>query len=269
MGCVVNGEDAARVRQYAERGEVKTMDMILAVLASRKNTTKQAIIGELASLDPYFKMAYHEAKRVVSSHVSVLEASRLLNSATRGNSIAMDFQATVLASRGKVTKQKIYFDMQVMNPEKKTILHAAAESGHNAAHVAARYGHLEFASLLVKRGAWLDLPNRWHMTKIHTATKYKQHRVMRYLIGRRVNIDKRMHSGETALHLAVRNDDTRGVRILLDAGMRTNTANMAGCSAFDIAVSENKLGALAALQGHRGFNPRTPVFRPFESEGSR
>ncbi|RYP80698.1 hypothetical protein DL770_006112 [Monosporascus sp. CRB-9-2] len=185
MGCVINSEDAARVRRYAEKGEVKTMDTILAVLGSRKNTIKQAIIGELARLDPDFKMAYREAKLVASSHVSALEESRLLNCVARGNSIAIDVQTTVIASGGKVTKGIIYYDMRAMNHEKKAILHAAAESGHSdvvnrkptglsqqthcqpllffnkrntngdsAAHVAARYGHSEFVSILVKRGAW-------------------------------------------------------------------------------------------------------------------
>ncbi|RYP49689.1 hypothetical protein DL768_004625 [Monosporascus sp. mg162] len=139
-------------------------------------------------------MAYREVKLVVSSHVSVLEASRRLNCAALGNSIAMDFQTQVLVSCGQVTKGITYFDI------------------------------------------------------------YCEHEVIRYLIGRRVDIDGRTFSGETAPHVAVRNNDARGVQIVRDVGVRPDTANMAGRSAFDIAVSENKLGAVAVLQEHRGSN---------------
>ncbi|RYO77965.1 hypothetical protein DL766_007209 [Monosporascus sp. MC13-8B] len=237
----VNREDAARVVRYSSSGEGKVLNTILAQSDLRRS--------QAAGL----------------FHVIVLEAKRLLDFALQGNTLAMDFYAKTLASRGETTRSVIYSDSQAVDPEKKSVLHAAAEGGQNDI---AKYMACEVCPL-TPRDPKDDATKRGINKQNYESQQYKQHEVMRYLIRRCVDIDKRTLSGKTALHIAVRNDDARVVQILLDAGIRIVTKDMGGRTAFDIAVYEKKPGAAAALQARRGFNPRAPVFRPFEFEGCR
>lgn len=133
--------------------------------------------------------------------------------------------------------------------------HAQARSGDGfpALGLAVFFGQVRCAALLLGAGADPDAAanNPMRVAPIHAACAQSDEalacRLVRLLLAFAVDLDARQQAGWTALHAAAHRDYADLVALLRSAGADPQLRNDAGVDALDIARSEGKQAALAAL----------------------
>lgn len=117
------------------------------------------------------------------------------------------------------------------------------QHGNTALHVACEQGRFDCANDMIslvcskKLTQLFEIQNWRGLTCLHTATLHRQHRLMKLLIkkGMDLNIQEGT-SGKTALHIAVELHDVTAVTLLLTKGANVDAAMLNGCTALHLAV---------------------------------
>lgn len=120
--------------------------------------------------------------------------------------------------------------------------------GYTALHLAAYFGQLEIARLLLGRGADPNAValNESRVTPLHSAVAARHRDTASLLLALGGSPNAVQHGGWTALHAAARNGDEAIVDMLLLRGADPTRVSDDGKTAIDLAV-ENGYGALAGL----------------------
>ncbi len=130
---------------------------------------------------------------------------------------------------------------------------ARSGDGFPALGLAVFFGQVRAAALLLAAGADPDAvaDNPMRVAPIHSACAQADEvlacRLVHLLLAFAVDLDARQQAGWTALHAAAHRDCAELVALLRSAGADLQLRNDAGLDAFDIARSEGKAAALAAL----------------------
>ncbi len=101
------------------------------------------------------------------------------------------------------------------NPASLWCRNLARPHGYTALHEAAKYGHLEFASLLLEYGANVNAQTRMGITPLHEATSLLQDTMVELLLAHGANPNAASDCGLTPLHWAAMNGNTIIVAHLL------------------------------------------------------
>jgi ankyrin repeat protein len=120
--------------------------------------------------------------------------------------------------------------------------------GYTALHLAAYYGQMEVARLLLGRGADPNAValNESRVTPLHCAVAAKHRDTASLLLALGASSNAVRHGGWTPLHVAARNGDEAIVDMLVLRGADPTRANDDGKTAVDLA-EENGHAALAKL----------------------
>ncbi|MGD0248821.1 MAG: ankyrin repeat domain-containing protein, partial [Candidatus Limnocylindrales bacterium] len=120
--------------------------------------------------------------------------------------------------------------------------------GYTALHLAACFGQMEVARLLLGRGADPNAValNESRVTPLHSAVAAKHRDTASLLLALGASPNAIQHGGWTALHTAARDGDQAIVDMLLLRGADATRAADDGKTAIDLA-EENGHGALAKL----------------------
>lgn len=95
--------------------------------------------------------------------------------------------------------------------------------GYSALHLAARFGHVDAAKLLLDNGATLDIKSlATGGTPLHTAASAHQLDMAKLLLKRKANLEVFDKAGSTPLMLAVFQADDDMVEVLVDGGAAIN-----------------------------------------------
>lgn len=95
--------------------------------------------------------------------------------------------------------------------------------GYSALHLAARFGHVDAARLLLDNGATLDIKSlATGGTPLHTAASASQLDMAKFLLKRKANPEIFDKAGSTPLMLAVSRADDDMVEVLVDGGAAPN-----------------------------------------------
>jgi ankyrin repeat protein len=130
---------------------------------------------------------------------------------------------------------------------------ARSGDGFPALGLAVFFGQVRCAALLLAAGADANAAadNPMRVAPIHSACAQSDEalacRLVHLLLAFAVDPDARQQAGWTALHAAAHRDYADLVALLRSAGAELQLRNDAGLDAFDIARSEGKAAALAAL----------------------
>ncbi|KAL2078409.1 hypothetical protein ACEWY4_026094 [Coilia grayii] len=103
--------------------------------------------------------------------------------------------------------------------ESKMMVNRTTESGFTPLHIAAHYGNINVATLLLNRGAAVDFKARNDITPLHVASKRGNANMVRLLLERGARIDAKTKDGLTPLHCAARSGHEQVVRMLLERGL--------------------------------------------------
>lgn len=130
---------------------------------------------------------------------------------------------------------------------------ARSADGFPALGLAVFFGQVRCAALLLANGADPDAAadNPMRVAPIHSACAQADEalacRLVHLLLAFAVDLEARQQAGWTALHAAAHRDYPQLVALLRSAGADLASRNDAGIGAIDIARSEGKAAALAAL----------------------
>jgi ankyrin repeat protein len=121
-----------------------------------------------------------------------------------------------------------------------------AADGFTALHLAAFFGHLEAAAVLLGRGADADAPagNGSRVRPLHSAAAGGHAAIAALLLERGADPDARQHGGFVPLHSAAARGDEVTARLLLDRRADRTLRTDDGRRPVDLADPDSPLAAL-------------------------
>ncbi|XP_061564917.1 ankyrin-3-like isoform X37 [Cololabis saira] len=134
--------------------------------------------------------------------------------------------------------------------ESKMMVNRTTESGFTPLHIAAHYGNINVATLLLNRGAAVDFKARNDITPLHVASKRGNSNMVRLLLERGGKIDARTKDGLTPLHCGARSGHEQVLELLLDRGAPILSKTKNGLSPLHMATQGDHLNCVQLLLHH-------------------
>ncbi|KAM3605649.1 uncharacterized protein V6R79_002434 [Siganus canaliculatus] len=134
--------------------------------------------------------------------------------------------------------------------ESKMMVNRTTESGFTPLHIAAHYGNINVATLLLNRGAAVDFMARNDITPLHVASKRGNSNMVKLLLDRGSKIDAKTKDGLTPLHCGARSGHEQVVEILLDRGAPFLSKTKNGLSPLHMATQGDHLNCVQLLLQH-------------------
>uniref|UniRef100_A0A8C4X993 Ankyrin 2 n=1 Tax=Erpetoichthys calabaricus TaxID=27687 RepID=A0A8C4X993_ERPCA len=124
-------------------------------------------------------------------------------------------------------------------------------SGFTPLHIAAHYGNVNVATLLLNRGAAVDFTARNGITPLHVASKRGNTNMVRLLLDRGGQIDAKTRDGLTPLHCAARSGHDPAVELLLERGAPMLARTKNGLSPLHMAAQGDHVECVKHLLQHK------------------
>ncbi|XP_035388358.1 ankyrin-3 isoform X2 [Electrophorus electricus] len=134
--------------------------------------------------------------------------------------------------------------------ESKMMVNRTTESGFTPLHIAAHYGNINVATLLLNRGAAVDFMARNDITPLHVAAKRGNGNMVKLLLDRGAKIDAKTKDGLTPLHCGARSGHEQVVEMLLDRGAPILSKTKNGLSPLHMATQGDHLNCVQLLLHH-------------------
>ncbi|XP_017681477.1 PREDICTED: ankyrin-3 isoform X4 [Lepidothrix coronata] len=134
--------------------------------------------------------------------------------------------------------------------ESKMMVNRTTESGFTPLHIAAHYGNINVATLLLNRGAAVDFTARNDITPLHVASKRGNANMVKLLLDRGAKIDAKTRDGLTPLHCGARSGHEQVVEMLLDRGAPILSKTKNGLSPLHMATQGDHLNCVQLLIQH-------------------
>ncbi|XP_071249480.1 ankyrin-3-like isoform X22 [Salvelinus alpinus] len=131
--------------------------------------------------------------------------------------------------------------------ESKMMVNRTTESGFTPLHIAAHYGNINVATLLLNRGAAVDFMARNDITPLHVASKRGNSNMVKLLLDRGSKIDGKTKDGLTPLHCGARSGHEQVVEILLDRGAPILSKTKNGLSPLHMATQGDHINCVQLL----------------------
>nr|XP_019955661.1 PREDICTED: ankyrin-2 isoform X2 [Paralichthys olivaceus] len=125
------------------------------------------------------------------------------------------------------------------------------KSGFTPLHIAAHYGNVNVATLLLNRGAAVDFTARNGITPLHVASKRGNTNMVRLLLDRGSQIDAKTRDGLTPLHCAARSGHDTAVEVLLERGAPLLARTKNGLSPLHMAAQGDHVECVKHLLQHK------------------
>ncbi|NXW84110.1 ANK2 protein, partial [Alopecoenas beccarii] len=128
---------------------------------------------------------------------------------------------------------------------------AGNRSGFTPLHIAAHYGNVNVATLLLNRGAAVDFTARNGITPLHVASKRGNTNMVKLLLDRGGQIDAKTRDGLTPLHCAARSGHDQVVELLLERGAPLLARTKNGLSPLHMAAQGDHVECVKHLLQHK------------------
>ncbi|XP_038648151.1 ankyrin-2b isoform X26 [Scyliorhinus canicula] len=135
--------------------------------------------------------------------------------------------------------------------QSKMMVNRTTESGFTPLHIAAHYGNVNVATLLLNRGAAVDFTARNGITPLHVASKRGNTNMVKLLLDRGSQIDAKTRDGLTPLHCAARSGHDGAVEILLERGAPMLARTKNGLSPLHMAAQGDHVECVKHLLQHK------------------
>ncbi|XP_078792674.1 ankyrin-2b isoform X39 [Oryzias latipes] len=135
--------------------------------------------------------------------------------------------------------------------QSKMMVNRTTESGFTPLHIAAHYGNVNVATLLLNRGAAVDFTARNGITPLHVASKRGNTNMVRLLLDRGSQIDAKTRDGLTPLHCAARSGHEASVEVLLEKGAPLLARTKNGLSPLHMAAQGDHVECVKHLLQHK------------------
>ncbi|XP_051284964.1 ankyrin-2b isoform X19 [Dicentrarchus labrax] len=135
--------------------------------------------------------------------------------------------------------------------QSKMMVNRTTESGFTPLHIAAHYGNVNVATLLLNRGAAVDFTARNGITPLHVASKRGNTNMVGLLLDRGSQIDAKTRDGLTPLHCAARSGHDTSVELLLERGAPLLARTKNGLSPLHMAAQGDHVECVKHLLQHK------------------
>ncbi|XP_065110512.1 uncharacterized protein [Paramisgurnus dabryanus] len=135
--------------------------------------------------------------------------------------------------------------------QSKMMVNRTTESGFTPLHIAAHYGNVNVATLLLNRGAAVDFTARNGITPLHVASKRGNNNMIALLLDRTAQIDAKTRDGLTPLHCAARSGHDLAVEILLERGAPILARTKNGLSPLHMSAQGDHVECVKHLLQHK------------------
>uniref|UniRef100_A0A8D0D031 Ankyrin 2 n=1 Tax=Sander lucioperca TaxID=283035 RepID=A0A8D0D031_SANLU len=135
--------------------------------------------------------------------------------------------------------------------QSKMMVNRTTESGFTPLHIAAHYGNVNVATLLLNRGAAVDFTARNGITPLHVASKRGNTNMVGLLLDRGSQIDAKTRDGLTPLHCAARSGHDTAVEVLLERGAPLLARTKNGLSPLHMAAQGDHVECVKHLLQHK------------------
>ncbi|XP_059392576.1 ankyrin-2b isoform X22 [Carassius carassius] len=135
--------------------------------------------------------------------------------------------------------------------QSKMMVNRTTESGFTPLHIAAHYGNVNVATLLLNRGAAVDFTARNGITPLHVASKRGNTNMVHLLLDRGSQIDAKTRDGLTPLHCAARSGHDTAVELLLERGAPMLARTKNGLSPLHMAAQGDHVECVKHLLQHK------------------
>uniref|UniRef100_A0A8D3E7U4 Ankyrin 3 n=1 Tax=Scophthalmus maximus TaxID=52904 RepID=A0A8D3E7U4_SCOMX len=173
--------------------------------------------------------------------------SLLLENDTKGK---VRLPALHIAARKDDTKAAALLLQNDHNADVESKVRGSLSLGFTPLHIAAHYGNINVATLLLNRGAAVDFKARNDITPLHVASKRGNGNMVRLLLERGAKIDARTKDGLTPLHCGARSGHEQVVEMLLDRGAPILSKTKNGLSPLHMATQGDHLNCVQLLLHH-------------------
>lgn len=141
-------------------------------------------------------------------------------------------------------------DVQRLIERDPDLVSRFAPDGFTALHLAAFFGHVQNARLLIARGADIEAVarNPMRVRPLHSAAATRQLEISRLLVEAGADVNQPQERGFMPLHAAAQNGDVELTRLLLERGADPERATEDGRRAADFAGERGSQQVLALLE---------------------
>uniref|UniRef100_A0A671Z148 Ankyrin 3 n=1 Tax=Sparus aurata TaxID=8175 RepID=A0A671Z148_SPAAU len=126
-------------------------------------------------------------------------------------------------------------------------LDESLRKGFSPLHVAAKYGKMEVASLLLQKRAAPDAAGKSGLTPLHVAAHYDNQRVALLLLDQGASPHAAAKNGYTPLHIAAKKNQMDIGTTLLEYGADTNAVTRQGIGPIHLAAQEGSVDLVSLL----------------------
>ncbi len=125
------------------------------------------------------------------------------------------------------------------------------DEGYSLMHLAVAQSSLDMAKALYAYDVKVDLQNLWGRAALHNAIELENcHDIAVFLISKSNNLDLQDSSGQTFLHIAVKENHIKIARLLVKNGANPDWLNDCYESALDIALKNGNAEMIALLKAN-------------------
>lgn len=134
----------------------------------------------------------------------------------------------------------------------RSLVSALSDDGWTPLHLAAFFGNLEAARLLLNKGAQANArsTNSMENTPLHAAAAGRHAAVVKLLLDHGASSNARQHGGWTALHAAAQNGDLEMARMLVSGGADVQARAENNQTALDLALTKGQQAMVDYLEAN-------------------
>nr|CAH8871646.1 unnamed protein product [Trichobilharzia regenti] len=114
-----------------------------------------------------------------------------------------------------------------------------SQPGFTPLHIAAHYGNVTVARLLIDRGADVNFQAKNNITPLHVAAKWGRGGMVQLLLSANALVDCRTRDGLTPLHCAARSGHAELASLLMGAGANPSAKTRSGLTPLHMAAQGN------------------------------